>query len=56
VAIAVHLDNERGVIEVTPSPMPARGFDRLEDAAVEADGVTTRAERNPIELHGCCGR
>jgi hypothetical protein len=36
--------------------MLARGFDRLEDAAVEANEMTTRAERNPIQINGTCVR
>jgi hypothetical protein len=53
VAIAIQLDNERRVIEVAALPMLPRGVNGLEDAAVEADGVTTSAERNPIQIHGC---
>src|SRR4029450_6347512 len=56
VASALELDNERRVIEVASLAMLTRGFDGLEDAAVEADGVTTRAKRNPIQIQGCCGR
>jgi hypothetical protein len=33
--------------EVATSAMPARRDDRLEDPAVEAHGVTARAERDP---------
>jgi len=54
VAIAVQLDDERCVIEVAPWSMLARGFDRLEDQAVEAHAVTARAERDPVEID-CCG-
>jgi hypothetical protein len=36
--------------------MLTRGFDDLKDAAVEADGVATRAERDPVKIHGCCVR
>ncbi len=36
--------------------MLARRGDGLEDSAVEADGVATRAERNPIQIYGCCMR
>jgi hypothetical protein len=50
IALAVQLDDERRVIEIASLPMPARGFDRLEDAAVEADGVTARPERDPIQI------
>jgi hypothetical protein len=38
------------VVEVASAPTLARGFDGLEDPAVEADGVTTRAERDPIQI------
>ena len=53
-SIAVQLDDERCVIEVASLPMLARGFDGLEDPAVEPDGMTTRAERNRTQIHGCC--
>ena len=33
-----------------------RDFDGLEDPAVEADGVTARAERNPIQVDSRCAR
>jgi hypothetical protein len=36
--------------------MLARSFDRLEDLAVEAHGMTTRAERNPMQIDGGCAR
>ena len=44
------------MIELAALSMLAGGFDRLEDATVEAHGVTARAKRNPIQIHGCCGR
>ena len=53
VALAVVIDDERCVVEVASWPMLTGGFDGLEDAAVEADAVTTRAERDPIQVHGC---
>jgi hypothetical protein len=56
VAIAFELNDERCVIEVASWPMLARGFDGLEDTAVETDAVTTRAEGNPIEVRGCRAR
>jgi hypothetical protein len=54
VAIAVEFDRERCVIDVASLSMPARSCDRLEDPAVEADGVTARAKRDPIEIDSCC--
>jgi len=56
VVLAVALDDERCVVELGSPPMLASGFDGLEDPAIEADGVTSRAERNPIEIDGCCAR
>jgi hypothetical protein len=35
------------VIEVAALPMLARGFDGLEDAAVETDEVTTASAESP---------
>lgn len=32
--------------------MLARGLNSLEDPAVDADGMPTCAERNPIQIHG----
>jgi hypothetical protein len=45
-----------GVIEVASLPMLARGPDGLKNPAVEANGVATRAEWNPIQIHWCCAR
>jgi len=56
VALAVAFDDERRVVEVASSPVLERGVHGLEDTAVEAHAVTTRAQRDPIELHGCCPR
>jgi hypothetical protein len=57
VAIASQLDDEGRVVEIAPWAMPARGVEGLENATVEPDGrVTTRAQRNPIEIKGCCVR
>ena len=54
VAIAAQRDNERCVIEVASLPMLARGLNSLEDPAVDADGMPTCAERNPIQINGGC--
>jgi hypothetical protein len=56
VAVAVHLDDERRVVELAARPVLARGGDRLEDATVEADRVTPRAERDPVQVDGCRSR
>jgi hypothetical protein len=57
VPITVQLDHERRVVEVAAPATLERGCDRLEDASVEADrGVSTRAERNPVQIDGCRAR
>jgi hypothetical protein len=56
VATAIQFDDERRVVEVASLPMAPRRIDGLEDPAVEAHGVTARAERDPIQIHGCGGR
>jgi hypothetical protein len=52
VAIAVPIDDERGVVEVATRTMPARGLDRLVDTPVEADAVAARPERDPVQVNG----
>jgi hypothetical protein len=52
VAIAVHLDDERRVVQVASLAVPAHSGDRLEQPAVEPDEVAARAERHPVEIHG----
>ena len=56
VPLALQLDLERRVIEVLPLTALPPCLERFEDTAVEAHAVTTRAQRDPIELHGCCPR
>jgi hypothetical protein len=56
VAITVDHDDERGVEELAPLSMLAERVDRLEDPAVEADRMTARAQRDPIEIGGSCER
>ena len=46
----VVVDDERGVVEVAARPAVERRIDGLEDAAVEADGVTARTQRDPVEV------
>ena len=56
VANTAELDDQRGVIEIAPGTVLVSGCDRLEDPAVETDGVATRAKRDPVQIHGCCRR
>jgi len=51
VAVSAEFDDDRGVVEVAAPPVPAGRLDGLEHPAVEPHGVTTRAERNPIQIH-----
>ena len=41
------------MVEIAARPALSHGCDGLEDPAVEAHGVTARAERYPVEVDGC---
>jgi hypothetical protein len=52
VALTVALDDQRGVIEVASLAMLECGLHGLEDPAIEANRMTARAQRNPVQLRG----
>jgi len=45
-----HVYDERGVIEIAGRPAPQSCCDRLVDATVEPHRMTTRAQRQPVEI------